>query len=73
MFVAPSVTLDGLTRGRFRLYTVTDSSQLCLGSEMIALWGADISPANEFPAARTGCFGLGPPREAQDTDDDSKQ
>ena len=58
MFVASNVTLDGLTRGLFRLYTVTDFSQMCFGSQMTTLWGADISPRIEFPAAKAGRFGF---------------
>jgi hypothetical protein len=56
MFVAPDVTLHGLTRSQYRLYTVKDFGRLCVESQMIALWGADISPGVEIPATRAGRF-----------------
>jgi hypothetical protein len=56
MFVASNVTLAGLTRSQFRLYTVTDFSRLCFWSQAITLWGADISPGTDFPAAKAGRF-----------------
>jgi hypothetical protein len=36
------------------MYTVNDVNQLCFGSQMITLWGADISPGTDFPAADAG-------------------
>jgi hypothetical protein len=58
MFVASDVTLADLTQSQFWLYTFADFSQLCFGSQMITLWGADISPRTGFPAAKAGCFGF---------------
>ena len=54
MFVAWNVTLTGLTRTHSWLYTVNDFSQLCFGSQMTTLWGAEISLGIEFPAAKAG-------------------
>ena len=58
MFVASNVTLTGLTRTHSWLYTVTDFSQLCFGSQMISLWGAETSPGTELPAAGAGRIGF---------------
>jgi hypothetical protein len=40
------------------MYTVNDVNQLCFWSRMITLWGADISPGTDFPAAEAGRFGF---------------
>ena len=69
--VAKNVTLAGLTRSQFRLYTVSDFSQLCVGSRMITLWGEDISPRVEFPAAKAGRFGFALAPRGHTRDDDS--
>jgi hypothetical protein len=75
MFVASNVTHAGLTRSQFRLYTVNDFSRLCVGSQMITLWGADISPGIGFPAAKAGRFGfvLAPRDTTQDDDSTDRQ